>query len=567
MADSVEKPMRELSGEPVSSGIAMGEVFLFRQIDLNALGATKFNIDDTIKEMARLEAAIVKALEQLKGIIDRENHPADVSAIFQVQLQMLKDAGFLGEIKSIVNAQKANIEYVLSNQIKLLESKFRSIENEVLRTRFLDIQDVYYRILRNSLEIEHVRTNPLKRVPSPVIFVAEKLLPSDIALLDLDKLRGIILEEGSSVSHVAIITKAMGIPAIIKIPGISSLLRAHDTVIVDAIKGKVIINPTKPVRASYEKMEKTYSRAAYPKSDRTSIAECLTTDGIAVAFEANVGSIKETREAIANGAAGIGLLRTELFYMSCAAMPSVQEEFDYYAEILTLAQNRPVTIRLLDVGADKNVPYLKWYNEENPQMGIRGIRFLLRNEEVLRKHLQSIARASRLGRVKVAIPFVATLADVSRTLDIMADVCAQEGVERSAFRVGIMVEIPAAALSLKHFWPSIDFVTIGTNDLVQYIFAASREDGNVEEYRQAAHPAILAMIKECIASARRRKKEISLCGEMASDPAIAPLLIGLGIRSLSMQPASIPLVCKAINRHSSEDLEILAKKALESTII
>jgi phosphoenolpyruvate-protein phosphotransferase len=557
-----EKTMLELTGEPISSGFAIGEVFLFRQIDLNALGKTKFHVEDTLKEVERLESTIAKTLEQLTTIIGRENLTATVSEIFKVQLRMLEDGGFIQEIKTIVHSQNANIEYVLSNQIQALETKFRSIDNELMRTRFLDVQDMYYRLLRNCLEIEHVRSNPLTRVRSPVIFVAEKLLPSDIALLDHDKLLGIIIEEGSSVSHVAIIAKALGIPAIIKVAGISTLLRAHEKAIIDAVKGKVIINPSEPVIASYEKMEKNYSSAKVALGKQHGEAECATTDGVTVFLEANVGSLKETHEAFANGARGIGLLRTELFYMSCASLPSVDEEYDYYSTILSVARDRSVTIRLLDLGADKNLPYLPSYDEENPQMGIRGIRFLLRTPEVLRKHLQSILRASKLGRVKLLIPFVTTVSDVRRTLDVIGDVCKQENVARADFRLGIMVEIPSVALSLPHFWPFIDFVNIGTNDLVQYTFAASREDGNVENYRQLLHPVILTMIKSCAASAMRNKKDLSVCGEMASDPFMAPLLIGLGVRSLSMQAASIPQVRKAIVEYSSKDLTRLAKKAL-----
>jgi phosphoenolpyruvate-protein phosphotransferase len=562
MENSNEKVMLEVSGDPISSGIAVGEVFLFRQIDLNALGKTKFRIENPLKEIERLDSTISKTLEQLNTIISRKNLTGTVSEIFQVQLRMLEDGGFLEEIKTIVLSQNANIEYVLSNQIQTLETKFRSIDNELMRTRFLDIQDMYYRLLRNCLEIEHVRSNPLKRVSSPVIFVAEKLLPSDIALLDHDKLLGIIIEEGSSVSHVAIITKALGIPAIIKAAGISNLIRAHDTAIIDAIKGKVIINPSGLVKAFYENMEKELSSAKAALTKERRIAPCATTDGVALRLDANVGSLKEAHEAISNGAQGIGLLRTELFYMACSALPTVKEEFNYYSTILTVAQGRGVTIRLLDLGADKNLPYLPSYQEENPQMGIRGIRFLLRVPDVFRKHLRSIVRASRLGRIKVLIPFVTKISDVTRSLDIIRDVCKQEDVDPKGIQVGIMVEIPSAALSLRHFWPYIDFVNIGTNDLVQYTFAASREDGKVEEYRQLLHPVILTMIKDCAATALRNKKDLSVCGEMASDPSMAPLLVGLGVRSLSMQPASIPEVRKAIMEYSSKDLITLAKKAL-----
>ena len=562
MDKTVEKTMVELTGDPISSGIAQGEVFLYKQIDLNALGKTKLTVHDTAKEVLRLDATIDKTIEQLSGIISRQTLSGAVVEIFQVQLRMLEDSAFFQDIKTIVHSQKANIEFVLSNQIKSIETQFGALDNEIMRARFLDIQDVYYRLLRNCLEIEHVRVNPLKRVCSSVVFVAEKLLPSDIALLDHDKLLGIIIEEGSSVSHVAILTKALGIPAIIKIPGIASIIKAHDTVIVDAFKGKVIIHPTEKVKAAYRKKEKTLSSHSVNRRRQNAATRCFTGDGVSVCLEANVGSIKEAREAAMNGAEGIGLLRTELFYMSRTERPSIEEEYEYYAAVVSIARKSPVTVRLLDLGADKNLPYLPSYEEENPQMGIRGVRYLLRNPDLFKSHLRSIVRATKLGPIRLLIPFVTTQTDVTRCLTVVDEVCKQEGADRAGLAVGMMVEIPSAALSLQNFWPYIDFITLGTNDLVQYTFAASREDGNVEEYRQPLHPVILSIIRTCALSAARRKRDVSVCGEIASDPFTAPLLVGLGLRRLSMQPASIPLVREAIARYTLADLDRLAKKAL-----
>jgi phosphotransferase system enzyme I (PtsI) len=281
---------------------------------------------------------------------------------------------------------------------------------------------------------------------------------------------------------------------------------------------------------------------------------------VAVDLEANVGSIKEAEEAVANGAVGIGLLRTELFYMSCSRLPTIEEEYDFYASLASIVKKRPITIRLLDLGADKYLSYLGPFKEQNPQLGVRGIRYLLKNRDIFERHLQSIVRASKLGHIKILAPFVTSLNDVLQTLEMIDRICLRENVRRDSLRVGIMIEIPSTALSINAFLPKIDFVTIGTNDLVQYIFAASREDGNVEDYRQNLHPIIIRMLANIVLSANRYKKGVSICGEIASNPFIAPLLIGLGFRSLSMQPASIPLVRRAITQYSSEDLKKLFKK-------
>jgi phosphoenolpyruvate-protein phosphotransferase (PTS system enzyme I) len=565
MPDAMDKTTLELSGEPVSPGIAIGQVFLFKQINLMALEKTRLPVDDTAKEIERLNSSIEITIVQINQILQHVEYDKDVSAIFRVQLGLLTDSKVLHDIKTIVHEQKSNIEFVLSNQIKMIEEKFRSIDNEVMRTRFLDIQDVYYRILRNLLEIEHVRTNPLKRVKDPVIFVAEKLHPSDIALLEHEKLLGIIIEEGSILSHVAIITKALDIPTIIHLPGISSLVRTGDPLILDALQGKVIIRPTPSEMDRYWTARKQFYSAAAPRRDKRKAGICKTADGVVIDLEANVGSLKEAEEAIANGATGIGLLRTELFYMSCSRLPTVDEEYDFYASLSSIVKKRPITVRLLDLGADKFLSYLGPFKEQNPQLGVRGIRYLLKNPDIFEKHLQSIVRASSLARMKILVPFVAAVKDVTRTLEVIDRICLRENVPRGSVRVGIMVEIPSVALSISAFLPNIDFVNIGTNDLVQYIFAASREDGNVEEYRQSLHPVILRMLANIVLSVNRHKKDLSLCGEMASDPVMAPLLVGLGVRSLSMQPASIPLVRRVLARSACGDLKKLFKKALHAS--
>ena len=261
-------------------------------------------------------------------------------------------------------------------------------------------------------------------------------------------------------------------------------------------------------------------------------------------------------------AAGIGLLRSELFYLSQPERPTIEEEFDFYAKVLSLFKNRPVTIRLLDLGADKSLPYLGSFEEENPQLGIRGIRYLFRNRDLFHHHLKSVMRTSAMGTVRMLIPFVAMEDDVTQALREIDAVRIQEHVDPGGLHVGIMAEVPSVALSIGRFWRYVDFVNIGTNDLAQYLFAASREDGNVERYRQTSHPVILKLLADCAASGKRVGKSVSVCGELAADPEGALLLVGLGIRLLSMQPSSIPLVRKAVNESSMKDLRRMAKKAL-----
>jgi len=564
MVELPNKKAYELSGDPVCGGFAVGGAFLFKPINLMALEKVKLPVEDTIKEIARLDETIAKTASQMEQILRHVEHDKNVSDIFQVQLKLLTDSSILRDIKSVVHEQKTNIEFALSNQIKVIEEKFHSINDEVMRTRFLDIQDVYYRILRNLLEIEHVRSNPLKRVKEPVIFVAEKLLPSDIALLDFDKLLGIIMEEGSALSHVAIITRSLGIPTIMNIPGVGSLVRTGDTLIVDAVEGKVIVHPSQIDKDAYKKARVLFATRVSGRKDKSKTSPCKTIDGVRIDLEANVGSIKEAEEAIQAGASGIGLVRSELFYMSRPRPPTIEEEYGFYAALASIVKKRPITVRLLDLGADKYLPFLEPIKEQNPQLGVRGIRYLFKNPELFHRQLQSIVRAAPLGTFKILIPFVTSMSDVERTLEAIDGMCRLENVERGLVRVGIMVEVPSTALSIGAFMDTIDFINIGTNDLVQYVFAAGREDGNLAHYRQSLHPIIIKMIADVVTSANRQAKEVSVCGEMASDPLFATLLVGLGVRRLSMQPGSIPPVRAAITGASCEAMKAVSKKALRA---
>ena len=292
--------------------------------------------------------------------------------------------------------------------------------------------------------------------------------------------------------------------------------------------------------------------------------QCSTKDGVTVRFEANAGSLQEVREALKAGAEGIGLLRTELFYLSLSRLPTVEEEAHYYREILSLCKEKPLTIRLLDTGADKTLPYLTTSREENPYLGVRGIRFLLRHPDILNNHLTAILRACKdSGAVRILVPFVSLPQEVDAIVGALQRLGKKEGVSRSRYSFGIMVEVPAVVMSLGSFLDKVDFLSIGTNDLVQYAFAASRENSRLEEYRAGSFKVLLRLIKYIVDANAASRKEISVCGEVASDPALAPYLIGLGIRTLSMQTSSLMEVCKEIEKKSCGELEKMAREYLE----
>ena len=557
----------ELSGTPIAPGLALGKAHLLRQISLDALEKNLFPVSDTAVEIQRLDRAFAQThmqIEQLRAEV-RVNNGKDLANILEAQLTLLEDADFLERIRETIRTESVNTEYLIANEIRRIESVFRNLKDEVMRSRFLDVQDVHHRLLRNLLEIEHVRTNPFRRLTTPVILVADRMLPSDVALLDLNKIQGIIIEEGSRVSHVAIIAKSLGIPAVTEALHASRLVHFGDTVLLNADTGTSIINPNADDLAWYEKTRKPRPSGHNGRRPGNGAPPCQTTDGVRVILEANVGSLHETEEALAAGADGIGLLRSEFFYMSSQSMPTAEAETSFYRDTLHAMRKRPVTIRLLDIGADKALSYIQLPKEENPQLGIRGIRMLLRMPELLHRHLLSILQASDVGPVRVLLPFIATMEDLDRMLVIIDELCQAHHIPRERFHVGIMVEVPAVAIDTDPFLSKVDFLSIGTNDLVQYMFAASREDSHLEHYRLAHHPAILRLLYSVAGASKAHGKSVSVCGEMASDPALALLLVGLGIHTLSLQTSALPKVRASIQKQSFSRLERLAREALEMT--
>ena len=520
-------PAIEFDGLPLASGIAIGKTFSFKQIDLDATKRLIFRVEDIDAELLRLDGAVRRSREQLVSL-QREmggRKKTEAAQIFCTQSLLLEDEHFLLHVKNAIAADRLNAEHVLAHHIELVKSQFHSMQSEVFRIKSLDVQDVFFRLLRNLLEIEHVRASSLRQIDNRVILVADKFLPSDIVLLEKEKLLGIVLEEGSAVSHVAIIAKSIGVPAIINVAGVAALIGSMTHMIADGFTGKVIVNPT-PAQLSLYKRRKRAQSVHAPASSppRT----CATSDGRRVTLQANAGCAEDIEEAIRSGAEGIGLVRSELWYLSRAKAPSVDEEYAFYKGLIDACKGRPLTIRLLDIGADKSPPYLPMPSEDCPQLGTRGIRYLLQAPDLFKRHLLSVLRASQIAPIKILLPFVSLPREIEQTKTLIATVCAQENIDAGALSVGAMIEVPAAAFAIATFADMVDFFSIGTNDLVQYLFAASRENGNLEEFRRASLPLVLSIVRTVVACAERHNKPVSVCGEIASQPTLAPLLVGAG---------------------------------------
>jgi phosphotransferase system enzyme I (PtsI) len=543
----------EFTGVPVSPGIAMAKSFRFKHLDLGMLKDHGFPVENVADEITRLDRAIAESAEQVGRlqVETQENTGDQITGIFKAHAELLRDQSLLTRIRSLVSEKGVNAEFVLANEIASIESRFSSIKEEHIQVRLLDVQDVLHRLLRNLLDIEHVRTNPLRRIDHSVVLISETLLPSDMMLLDLRHIAGIVLEMGSAASHVAIMARAMRIPAVFRIASVSSLMRNNSLVVVDGSEGRVILNPSKETVDLYEKKR---ARRKLSPSRKGAIKTCRTIDGTPVTLLANAGSEQEVENAFNAGAEGIGLFRTEFYYMSQHRLPTIEEETGFYRQVLSICKKRPLTLRLLDLGADKTLPYLRMPPEQNPQLGVRGIRYLLGNSEIFYNHLVSLVRASAVAPLQLLIPFVSRVEEVVAVRDRIDTIAREEGVARERISIGMMIEIPAVIFSLRAFMGMVDFISIGTNDLIQYTFAADRDHGQLEEYRRSALTVISRMVKYIVVNALSAKKDVTVCGEMAGDPRYAEIFVGLGVHSLSMQPDSIAVVRSALGRKRIKDL-------------
>ncbi len=544
----------QYEGVSLSPGIAIGPAFHLKQIDLEATKRFSFVVDNMEAELKRLDGAVQKSRQQLHTLQHamESSKKKEAAQIFSAQHLLLSDVLFLDKVRALMTRKRVNAEHVLVLEIETVKSKFNDLHDEIFRIKSLDIQDVYYRLLRNLLEIEHVRLGAFGRLDTAVILVAEKLLPSDIVLLDKKHLLGIVLEEGSTVSHVAIITKSLGIPAITNIPGISTMVRSSTSLIVDGYDAKVIVNPSHADLSHYKRKQEL--------GRRETAAHCVrhsrhTTDGKTIKLEINVGSLEDIDEGARLGAEGIGLLRSELFYLSRPRLPTIEEECGFYREAIGKNSGATTTIRLLDIGADKSPSYLGMQREDCSQLGTRGIRYLLENKPLFQSHAGAVVRAAKFGPIKILVPFVSLVSEMKETREIIRTICRKEQLDERTIPIGMMVEIPSTALSLSPFIPYADFFSIGTNDLAQYLFAASRENGKLEPYRNQSGALLVSLIRSICSQVSLHGKEVSVCGEIAADPETAKQLIGSGVTTLSVQPKSIPALCKLVSESSYADLK------------
>ncbi|MFN7731360.1 MAG: phosphoenolpyruvate--protein phosphotransferase [Pirellula sp.] len=555
--------MLELQGIAVSPGVAIGKALVFDR-EGYSLARCLISPDETDREWRRLNDAIGAAHDQLET--KREKTTATLGerlgGIFSAQQQLLHDPHVRSEMEHLIQRKLYSAEYAVSEVFAKYAAAFRKASSSFLAERAADVRDVE-RLLLESLSGEPAPT--LRELPHEAIVVSHDLTPGETASFDPAKVLGICTEAGGPGGHTAIVARGMEIPAVVGVGNFLHNIRSGDMVIIDGHVGRIFVSPDEATRERYLQRRKARESIASQLQELRDLP-AVTSDGVRIELMANVEFPHETQACLARGADGVGLYRTEFLYLGHDSEPTEEEHYQAYLQVVRDMQGRPVTIRTLDLGADKMGMVRPAEPENNPFLGLRSIRLSLRNPALFRVQVRALLRAACAGDCRVMFPMVTTLDELrsARFLlrSVTEDLTAEGHPVPAAIQVGIMVEVPAAVLMLDRFIDEIDFVSIGTNDLTQYTLAVDRSNDSVADLYQACDPAVLRLIKQTQQIVSAHGKSTSVCGEMSNNPAYALLLVGMGIRTLSLAPAAIPVIKKAIRSVTIGQCEAMAWRAL-----
>ena len=551
-----------LQGIAASDGIAIAKVYTLTEPDLTV---TKVTVEDSEKEVSRLDDALAASIKDVELIKETalKNLGKEEAQVFDAHLMVLSDPELIGQVKDSITSNKVNAESALKEVTDMFISIFAGMEdNPYMQERAADIRDVSKRILAHLLGV---------KIPSPatikdeVIIVAADLTPSDTAQLNRQYVKAFVTDIGGRTSHSAIMARSLEIPAIVGTKEVTSTAKDGDIIIVDGLTGDVFLNPSEEVIAEYRAKAEAFA-AQQAEWEKLKDSKTYTKDGHQVELAANIGTPKDLEGVVNNGAEGVGLYRTEFLYMDSHEMPTEEDQFEAYKAVLEGMNGKPVVVRTMDIGGDKELPYLPLPHEMNPFLGYRAIRISLHEPEMFRTQLRALLRASVYGKLRIMFPMIATLNDFRGAKALLEEEKAKliaEGVAVSDdIQVGIMIEIPAAAVLAHQFAKEVDFFSIGTNDLIQYTMAADRMNERVSYLYQPYNPSILTLIKHVIDSAHKEGKWAGMCGEMAGDQTAVPLLVGLGLDEFSMSASSVLKTRSLISKLTLSDMQALADKAI-----
>ncbi|HAQ5054383.1 TPA: phosphoenolpyruvate--protein phosphotransferase [Enterococcus faecium] len=554
-----------LKGIAASDGVAVAKAYLLVQPDLTFSKAT---VEDTAAEEARLDAALAKSTEELQQIREKaaQSLGEAEAQVFDAHLMVLSDPEMVGQIKQNIKDNSVNAESALKEVTDMYIGMFEAMEdNAYMQERAADIRDVAKRILAHLLGV--TLPNP-SMINEEVVVVAHDLTPSDTAQLDRNFVKAFVTDIGGRTSHSAIMARSLEIPAIVGTKEITAKVKEGDILAVNGIEGDVIIDPTDEQKAEFEKAGADYA-AQKAEWEKLKNAETVTADGKHFELAANIGTPKDLVGVHNNGGEAVGLYRTEFLYMDSPDFPTEDDQYEAYKAVLEGMEGKPVVVRTMDIGGDKELPYLQLPHEMNPFLGYRALRISLseQGDEMFRTQMRALLRASVHGNLRIMFPMVATLKEFRAAKAIFEEEkqkLISEGKEVSdTIQVGIMIEIPAAAVLADKFAKEVDFFSVGTNDLIQYTMAADRMNERVSYLYQPYNPSILRLIKNVIDAAHAEGKWAGMCGEMAGDQTAVPLLVGMGLDEFSMSATSILKTRSLMKRLDTAKMAELADRALK----
>jgi len=553
-----------LHGAGVSGGIAIGYAHL---ISTARLEVAHYEIprEEIEAETGRLDAAIEQVRGELVGLHAAvpADAPAEMGAFLDLHLMILNDALLSAAPRELIRTRRWNAEWALVHQMEILVHRFEEIEDAYLRERKIDVQQVVERVLKAMLGTGH---QPAPEHEEDIIVVAHDLSPADMILFKQHEFAAFVTDLGGVTSHTAIVARSLNLPAIVGLHHARHMIREGELLIVDGSAGVLIVNPDRQVLAEYQ-LRRSQFDLERQKLKRLKTMPAATVEGIAVELQANIELPDDLEQALENGATGVGLFRSEFLFLNRDDLPDEDEQFEAYRQVVLAMNGHPVTIRTLDLGADKTLNG-EQFAGPNPALGLRAIRFCLAEPQLFLTQLRAILRASHYGKVRILVPMIAHAHEIAQVLRYLAnaeDTLAQAGVAFDpSVPVGGMIEVPAAALAVASFMKRLDFLSIGTNDLIQYTLAIDRTDDNVAHLYDPLHPAVLQLVAHTIRTATKAGVPVAVCGEVAGDVALTRLLLGLGLRQFSMHPAQLLAVKQQVLRSSIPEVELLAQRILRS---
>ncbi|MEC0247049.1 phosphoenolpyruvate--protein phosphotransferase [Paenibacillus chitinolyticus] len=554
--------MANIRGIAASAGIAIARAFRLEHPDLTVVRKT---VEDTEAEVAKFEQALEKSSAELEAIKEQtlREMGEEKAEIFESHLLVLGDPELVDPVKAKIRDEKVNAEFAMNEVAMTFVEMFENMNSDYLKERASDMRDVTKRVLAHLLGVKFVSPSSISE---ETVVVAEDLTPSDTAQLNRTYVKGFTTNIGGRTSHSAIMARSLEIPAVVGTKNVLDLVKDGDLLIVDGLDGDVLINPEPAVVEEYRAKQRRYAeqRAEWAKLRNE---PTVTPDGHHVELAANIGTPADVAGVLENGGEAVGLYRTEFLYMGRDQLPTEEEQYKAYKAVLEKMEGKPVVVRTLDIGGDKELPYLQLPKEMNPFLGFRAIRLCLEREDIFRTQLRALLRASVHGSLRIMFPMIATLDEFRQAKALLLEEkakLAEEGTPASdEIQLGIMVEIPSTAVMADQFAKEVDFFSIGTNDLIQYTMAADRMNERVSYLYQPYNPAILRLVKMVIDAAHREGKWAGMCGEMAGDTTAIPLLLGLGLDEFSMSATSILPARSQIVKLSLSEMRELAARAIE----